>query len=302
MTHTDTVQGTLRDALFLHLKPVWLRGAERAADTPLRSLELPRGGSFRPLTLWALFDHPVTFVRLRLGAARGDRHAWLGFQTTVTRESDARRCQQELRAVLQDAVPTAMSTAMSTAKSTDKAPDAPRPLPPHRYVLQLPPDRRDTPQGNLHEVMSPVLCNFMEALSARGNRAVLDFQVRTTTAMPELAEALDMSEGVSDRLRRTMDRPEIIREDMDDDVDRQERANELIDQMGAFEIAIRLCTEQPIEPSELKWVLQQLEETVQPRGCWSTDTARAHSATLNAWGLNALVAMQWAKEPSELPF
>ncbi len=294
MTHPDTVQGTLRDALFLHLEPVWLRGAERDADTPIRDLELPHGGQYRPLTLWALFDHPVTFVRLRLGAARGDRHAWLGFQTTVTRESDARRSQEALRTVLQDAHPA--------PKSNDKAPDAPRPLPPHRYVLQLPPDRRDTPQGNLHEVMNPVLSDFMEALSARGNRAVLDFQVRTTTAPPELAEALDMSEGVSDRLHRTMARREITPEDMDDDVNRQERANELIDQMGAFEVAIRLCTEQPIEPSELKWVLQQLEETVQPRGCWSTDTARAHSATVNPWGLYALIAMQWARASSDLPF
>ena len=53
--------------------------------------------------------------------------------------------------------------------------------------------------------------------------------------------------------------------------------------------------------AELQWVLQQMEETVRTRGCWSTDAPDAHSATLNPWGLNAMVAMMWPRYTGPKP-
>ena len=189
MTHPQPVQGTLRDALFMHLAPVWLAGDARHKDIPLRNATPHAVDHLRPLMLWALFDHPVTFVRLRLGAAGNDRYTWLGFQTTVTREVDADRSLQATKTALRD--------AESNHPADARLPDAPPPLPPHRYVLELPPNRKHQPQGNLTEVLPPVLCDFMEALNARGNRTVLDLQLRTTTVRPALAEALDVRFDVS---------------------------------------------------------------------------------------------------------
>ena len=284
--------GTLRDALFLHLPPVWLRGRECEPDVALRELYPSPTRNFRSLTLWALFDHPVTCVQLRVSGARQERHVWLGFQTTVFRMADAVKQQVALVLGLQSAnIP--LSDSIPGAESPEKPP-------PHGYLLQLPPDRRDLPQSDLSDLFNPTLCDFVESLSARGNRAVLDIRVRTTTVRPELAEAIDAFYASRDSMSRTVQSVDMPEEKLAADIDRLEQVHAVLDGFGAFEAELRLFTEQPVEPRELQWALQQLEESVQPRGRWSTDEHDAYSSTLNVFGLDALIGMQWATDDGAL--
>jgi len=294
MTAAAPVAGTLKDALFLHLPPVWLRGMAREPGAPLRDLHARSTPLFRALTLWALFDHPVTSIRLQVGGSRSERHMWLGFQTTVFRKADAVREQLALLNGLHGANLPRSEATLTTA--------TPEKLPPHAYLLQVPADRRDAPRSDLSDLFNPTLCDFVESLSARGNRAVLDIRVRTTTTRPELAEAIDAFYASRDAMARTIESVDIPEARMAADVDRLEQVHAVIDGFGAFEAEVRLYTEQPIEPRELQWALQQMEETVQPRGRWSTDAPDAYSSTLNVFGLDCLIGMQWAEEDSEPPF
>lgn len=288
MPQPTAPEGTLRDALFLRLPPVWLRGTKLDHGTPLRGMGPPSARQFRPLTLWALFDHPVTGVQLQVGAAPQDRHVWLGFQTTVFRVADASRAQLGLVRGLQSA---------NLPKKTPKpGSESPEPLPPHGYLLQVPPDRRDAPRSDLGDLYNPTLCDLVESLSARGNRAVLDIRVRTSTAHPVLAEAIDAWYASRDTMNRTIESIDIPEERMAGDVDRLEQVQNLMDGLGAFEVEVRLFTEQPVEPRELQWALQQLEQTVQPRGRWTTEARDTYSSTINVFALDNLIGMQWAED------
>ena len=98
-----------------------------------------------------------------------------------------------------------LQSANLPRKTPQPGSESPEPLPPHGYLLQVPPDRRDAPRSDLGDLYNPTLCDLVESLSARGNRAVLDIRVRTSTARPVLAEAIDTWYASRDTMNRTIE-------------------------------------------------------------------------------------------------
>lgn len=279
------------EALSLELSPLWLQSIERHQAISVRDLSPSHEHRLRPLTLWALFDQPVSCVQLRIGAGHDDRHNWLGFRTTVVREVDVSKALEGLRSGLQDA-----HLLRQTAGDLDARPDA---LPQHGHWLST---AEATQQGELSSLLHSSLCDLAESLSARGNRAVLDIGIRLDGARAELADALETFYECERQLARAMSSPKLTEARVQQHLQRRERIREVVGGLGRFNVEVCLFTDQPIDPRELQWSLRLMEGRVVPRGRWHMQPP-PDPRFVDVFVLDQLIGMLWAKGPEEeIPF
>lgn len=280
------------EVLSMELSPLWLQSIERHQAISVRDLSPSHEHRLRPLTLWALFDQPISCVQLRIGAGHDDRHNWLGFRTTVVREVDASKALRDLRAGLQDA-----HLLRQTAGDIDARPSD---LPLHGHWLST--HSEGEQQGELSDLLHPALCDLAQSLSARGNRAVLDIGIRLNGARVELADALEAFYESECQIARALGSPNLTQARMQQHVQRRARIRTLVGGLGRFTAKVCLFTDQPVDPRELQWSLRQMEGRTRPQSHWAMSPP-AKARIVDVFVLDQIIGMLWAKVPQDdIPF
>ncbi len=247
-------------------RPLWLRGAERAKDKPLRDLQPPRKMGLRPFTLWALLDHPISTVSYRIEAGTTSRHSWLGLHQLVARPADRAPAEAALVQALLAGGPT-----HGASFGRDLQPPS---LPEHPHYCLAKPISKHA-RCDIDLLVSRSLCCFAEALVAQGQRAVLEVQVSLTRIRPGFGDALEAFFHV----QLQQPRPSLAKSPKANKsyIQTKRRLHEIIRDMGEITATLAIYTDTPIPPRDLQWVLRQQEQTMDPIGSWTEDPAAAQN-------------------------
>ncbi len=267
---------------------VWAWGNPRDPSVPLRDFRGPPPRRVHPLTRWLLFDQPVRGLRLCVAGAPGDRSVWL----TVDPDPTDARATEDVWETLSQGL-SAVRWLSDRSRAGRRPP--PNPLPAHRAWLHRPRAAAEAPARAYAELVPAALCDLVEGLTRRDNRAVVTVTVDLSARRLQLAEALEHVEAAEAKARVRRPPPSRSAASRTGTVDDPLPASRrLLALAGRFGATVALHTERAVDPLELRWTLRQLEGRVHPIGSWSP--APPPPCPLDALALDSVVRMLWADE------